>query len=225
MALIMGPKTSTAIKICGITQLEQAMAIAKLGINALGVIGVHNSPRFVSPSTRREIFSALEISAPDIKRVWVIANLKEEEILEGLKGEGTPSVLQLHGQETEHSCKKLQGCFPNIEIWKAFRIREKKDLLLLENYKEVVDAFLIDAWDPKHLGGTGKQLPIEWLKNICLAKRWWLAGGICADCIPALLSESSPYGIDASSRLEVSPGVKDLLLVKALVKAVASNQV
>ena len=83
-----------------------------------------------------------------------------------------------------------------------------------------VDAFLLDAWDQNQLGGTGKRLPLEWLRRVPTEIEWWLAGGISAEWIPNILKESTPFGIDASSQLEISPGIKDLEKVNALIKAI-----
>ena len=79
---------------------------------------------------------------------------------------------------------------------------------------------LLDAWSPDQLGGTGHQIPLQWLQQIQISMPWWLAGGIAAESIPAILDQVTPWGVDASSRLEVSPGQKDLSKVEALLKAV-----
>ncbi len=225
MALNAGSKTPTAIKICGITKTSQAQAIANLGVNAIGVIGVKNSPRYVSSDQRRKIFSSLAASTPSIKRVWVVANMTDQELFEWLNGEGLPTVVQLHGEETQTYCARLRKLFPEIEWWKAIRIKDQQDLKLLSAYKEFTDAFLLDSWAPDELGGTGKRLPFEWLKGFKIDHPWWLAGGICAECIKDIFNQVKPWGIDASSRLEISPGEKDLMLVENLIKEVLKFQV
>ena len=85
------------------------------------------------------------------------------------------------------------------------------------------DALLVDAWSPDQLGGTGHRLPLEWLSEARLPIPWWLAGGISSEWIPELLSQVSPDGLDASSRLEVRPGWKDLNKVASLLKAVSPD--
>ena len=80
MAFKTGSQSSTAVKICGITELHQAKAIAALGVDALGIIGVKESPRFVNEDNRRKIFDELSKSFPNTKRVWVIADLTDSEI-------------------------------------------------------------------------------------------------------------------------------------------------
>ena len=210
----------TSVKVCGITQFAQALSISNLGVDAIGVVGVKSSPRYVPTNQRRKIFSGLEYYAPTLDRVWVLADVYEDHISEGLNGDGIPTVVQLHGRETPEMCNRLRLKYPNTKWWKALRIQAPDDLLLTSSYAKKVDALLLDAWDPHHLGGTGSRLPLQWLKNTSIHTPWWLAGGISAEWIPELLKEVKPWGVDASSRLEISPGIKDLMLVEALVKAV-----
>ena len=220
MTFQIGSPTSTAVKICGITQLNQAKAIASIGVDAIGVIGVKESQRFLEEEQRKEIFTQLENSFPELKRVWVIADLNDREIKEGITGAGSPSVIQLHGEESPARCEELRAKHPKIEWWKAIRIQKSQDLSSALNYKRNVDAILLDAWSPIELGGTGQRLPIEWLKTMKFEIPWWLAGGISAEWIPEILRQISPFGIDASSRLETSPGIKDIKKVQDLFNAV-----
>ncbi len=220
MTLKIVPQTSTAIKICGITELEQAKQISAFDINAIGIIGVKSSPRFISEKKRREIFSYLMEAHPEIMRVWVVADFEDEDLESGLSGKGTPSVVQLHGDESKGRCEELRNKFPTTDWWKALRIRKEEDLLLANSYENAIDYLLLDAWSPNALGGTGTRLCPEWLLEANLKVPWWIAGGISAEWVPELLSKAAPYGIDASSRLEKSPGIKDLKLVSDLIKAV-----
>ncbi len=220
MTFKIGSPTSTAVKICGITQWNQAKAIASIGVDAIGVIGVKESPRFVEEAQRKEIFSQLENSFPKLKRVWVIADLTDIEIHNALRGEGSPSVIQLHGKESFERCEELRARHPRIEWWKALRIKGPQDLSEACCYNHHVDAVLLDAWTPIALGGTGQRLPLEWLQKKEFEIPWWLAGGISAEWIPQILRQISPFGIDASSRLETSPGIKDIKKVQELVSAV-----
>ncbi len=211
---------SPEIKICGITKLNQAKEIALLNVKAIGVIGVKDSKRFVKDKQRRAIFSELSNYANSLKRVWVIADLNDEEIDFALTGQGQPSVIQLHGNESIERVKYLRQNHPKVEWWKAIRLRSPKDLQLANEFSTQADALLLDSWRPDKLGGTGNRVPLEWLKDFSIKPPWWLAGGICAEWIPEVLSAVKPWGIDASSKLEVSPGVKDLNQVEALVNAV-----
>ena len=224
MVLPMGSPTSTAVKICGLTNIDQARAIAALGVDAIGVIGVANSPRFIKEQQRRDLFAELNNYKPELQRVWVVADINASELSEALQGEGSPSVVQLHGQETPEYCANLRLQHPKTKWWKALRLRSQEDLHLAQTYARQVDALLLDAWQPGQLGGTGHRLPLNWLNQTSLELPWWLAGGVCAEWIPELMSQLRPWGVDASSRLEISPGIKDLKLVEALVQAVHKYQ-
>ena len=221
MAFIVGSKqTSIAIKICGITKLNQAKAIASLGIDAIGVIGVEKSPRFVNEDQRRNLFNVINNYYPTMHRVWVIADLNDSQIQNGLEGNGTPSIVQLHGNESQKRCEDLRRRYPNIQWWKAIQIRNALDISKAHDYEGSVDALLLDAWSPTELGGTGNRLSLDLIQEEIFQIPWWIAGGISAEWIPEILSQIKPFGIDASSRLEKSPGVKNLKLVNDLVTTV-----
>ena len=211
---------SISIKICGITKISQAKEIARLRVNAIGVIGVKESPRFVEEGKCSMIFNEVEKVSSTIERVLVIAN----ESLENIKNINsrliTPSVIQLHGDESVEYCKEIKNQYPTIKFWKAFRIRNIEDLQKIKPYEKYVDSFLLDAWDNRNLGGTGNRVPLELLINKTFNLPWILAGGISSDLIPEILSKVKPNGIDASSKLEISPGIKDIMKVKSLVNSI-----
>lgn len=216
-----------SLKICGLTDNNQACEIAAMGVDAIGVIGVPATPRFVEPTRRREIFKNLSRECPSLQRVWVVADVSDEQLSAALSGEGQPSVVQLHGEESPTRCAELRRLYPSINWWKALRLRDEADLDRIDVYATSVDALLLDAWSPKQLGGTGHRLNLAWLESIEARidsnLDWWLAGGISAEWVPTLLNQVKPFGLDASSRLELSPGVKDLASVEALVRAVRIN--
>ena len=213
-------RSNPLIKICGLTDAEQALAIAAMGADAIGVIGVAGTPRFVEDQARRNLFQALEHKAPSVMRVWVVADPDDATLNRALMQSGAPSVVQLHGSETAERCLELKQRHPGLKWWKALRLRDADDLQRLEIYSGVVDALLLDAWSPDQLGGTGHRLPLDWLAETDLPLPWWLAGGISAEWIPELMERVQPDGLDASSRLEVRPGWKDLSKVQALLNAV-----
>ena len=213
-------KKSTAIKICGLTKTSQARSIAELKINAIGVIGVKNSPRFVPEEECMKIFNEVEKVSSSIEKVLVIANAKLEEVKCINNRSTPPSVIQLHGNESVDYCRELKNEFPRIKIWKAFRLKAINDLENISQYEKNIDAILIDAWDEKSLGGTGNRVPIELLLNKTFKAPWILAGGISAEIVPEIFSKLRPDGIDASSRLEISPGIKDIKKVASLVREI-----
>ena len=217
-------RSRPAVKICGLTDPEQALSIATIGADAIGVIGVPGTPRFVAEPLRRNLFKTLEQNADDVQRVWVVADLADDSLDAALGGDGTPTVVQLHGGESPERCLALKQRYPQVDWWKALRLRSSKDLHSLELYAHSVDALLLDAWSPDQLGGTGHRLSLDGLGAIRLELPWWLAGGISAEWIPELLSRVNPDGLDASSRLEDSPGRKNLQKVKDLIDAVRLNR-
>ena len=208
------------IKICGLTDTEQSLAIAAMGVDAIGVIGVPGSPRYIDEHHRRDLFLRLEHRAPDVERVWVVANPTDAELGQALKGKGQPTIVQLHGDETVERLSELRWRYGRVHWWKALRLRQKIDIQRMQLFRDEADALLLDAWSPKHLGGTGYHLPIDWLDNIPPGSNWWLAGGIAAEYIHNILARVQPMGIDASSRLETRPGWKDLARVQDLVDTV-----
>ena len=224
MSASLGKNRSTppALKICGLKDPDQALAIADLGVQAIGVIGVPSTPRYLDDEQRRGLFHELEQQHPGVLRVWVIANLDHTSIDSALKGEGIPNVVQLHGNESVDDVLQLKQNHPKTQWWKALRLRSKDDIGSIERYSTVADAVLLDAWAPNQLGGTGHRLPLHWISSMTLSCPWWLAGGVSSEWIPDLLSQTNPDGLDASSRLEIEPGNKDLVKVQALVQAMNS---
>lgn len=207
------------LKICGLRQPDQAEAVARLGVDAIGVIGVQTSPRWVPPSERPQLFRRIATVAPACARVLVVADPADPD-LALLDTRAGHSVLQLHGDESPQRCSELRQQLPGLMLWKALRIRQPADLERAAAYGEMVDALLLDAWVPDQLGGSGHRIPLEWLAGFAPSVPWWLAGGMRADRIPLVLQALNPSGIDASSGVERAPADKDLAAVEALVAAV-----
>jgi phosphoribosylanthranilate isomerase len=208
----------TLLKICGLRDPAQAVAIAALGVDAIGVIGVPASPRFLPAPQRAGLFTALRQSHPRCRGVVVLADPTDELLAapEALTG---ARVVQLHGRESPERCARIRAR-SGLEVWKALRIRRPEDLAQVEVFGPVVDAVLLDAWAPDRLGGTGRRLPLEWLKDFTPPLPWWLAGGVSPEGAAELIERLDPRGLDASSGVELAPGVKDLARVRALVEAV-----
>lgn len=209
------------LKICGLRQPDQAEAVARMGVDAIGVIGVEHSPRWVPPGDRPVLFGRIAAAAPACLRVLVVANPGDAELAELSAVQGH-TALQLHGDEPPERCAELRQRLPGLELWKALRIRQPQDLKQAAVFAPLVDALLLDAWVPDQLGGTGHRIPLEWLAGFAPAVPWWLAGGIRADRIPVVQQALNPAGLDASSGVERAPADKDLVAVEALVAAVRS---
>lgn len=210
------------LKICGLRSPAQAHAVAALGVEAIGVIAVPGSPRWLEPQRRAAVFGAARQANPACLGVLVVADPEDaiQEQLDPLTG--GHQVLQLHGNETPERCRML-GETLGCQIWKALRIRGPEDLQRAEAYHAVVDALLLDAWVADQLGGSGRRLPITWLEKFAPACPWWLAGGLGPGNVGEVLERLQPDGLDASSGVEIAPGDKDLVRVAALVEAVKGS--
>ena len=214
--------SKTQIKICGITSVDQALEIARLGVDAIGVISVEESPRYILPSKKKEIFQNLSKIFPKVKRVTVIKNTPLDQLFEDLKLNKKENVLQLHGDENISYCKKIQDNFKQIELWKAFRIKRSKDLENISLYSNFIDAILLDSWNNETYGGSGIRIQQKYLENLKFDNNWWLAGGISIDWIENIIKKIKPNGIDISSSIETSPGLKDISKTKELIDAIKS---
>ena len=204
------PKTNTLVKICGLTSEEQALQVAKLGAHAIGIISVEESPRYVSPEIKKKIFKTLESFYPKIHRVSVVQNSPVDLIIKNFLGNPSETIIQLHGDEDIDYCKKIREKIPNIGLWKAFRIKTEKDLDKIQPFENFVDAILLDSWNEKTYGGSGEKINSNYLKNLQFSKPWWLAGGISIEWIDEILIDIKPDGLDISSSIEISPGIKDI---------------
>ena len=213
-------ETKTLVKICGITSVEQAIQVAELGTNAIGIISVDESPRYISPEKKKEIFKSLKDLYPNIDRVSVVKNSPIDSIIKGFLGEPNENIIQLHGDEDIDYCQKLKQRIPNIGLWKAFRIKNKKDLDQIKPYENFVDAILLDSWNKETYGGSGKRIKQKYLEDLSFSKPWWIAGGVSTEWIGEILKNIKPNGIDISSSIEISPGIKDLGKTKQIIKKI-----
>lgn len=213
-------ETKTLVKICGITSVEQAIQVAKLGTNAIGIISVDESPRYISPEKKKEIFKSLKDLYPNIDRVSVVKDSPIDSIIKSFLGEPNETIIQLHGDEDIDYCQKLKQQIPNVGLWKAFRIKNKKDLDKIKPYENFIDAILLDSWNKETYGGSGKRIKQKYLEDLSFSKPWWIAGGVSTEWIGEILKNIKPNGIDISSSIEISPGIKDLEKTKQIIKKI-----
>lgn len=201
------------VKICGITQIEQGQKIAALGADSLGFICVERSPRYLKADKIKAIISDLPKS---IVTVGVFADHDLSKIIE-IVTQANLTAVQLHGAESPEFCQQLRQLLPpDIELIKAFRLKDATSWQTTITYQNVVDTLLLDAYDPSMLGGTGKTIDWQILKQFQPTIPWMLAGGLTPDNIVSALSYLNPDGIDLSSGVERSPGDKDITKVNLL---------
>jgi phosphoribosylanthranilate isomerase len=193
----------TKVKICGITNLEDALLSAKFGADALGFNFYEKSPRYIAPEKAREIIEQL---SEEITKVGVFVNESLDKIIEVARIANL-DALQLHGEETPEFVCELKAK-TNLEIIKAFRVSPEfkpEDVLRYE-----VDAVLLDAYSPKEHGGTGETFDWEIAKKVQeIFPKMYLAGGLHQDNVANAIFEVKPFAIDACSCLEIEKGKKD----------------
>ena len=215
------------IKICGLTTPQQAQAVVACGVQAIGVVAVAGSPRWVSPAISQAIWAVVQEQDASVERVLVVAD-GDDVHLDGYLGaqdsRQRPTTLQLHGEEQPERCRQLTRRW-GLPIWKAHRIGSPEDLRTAQGRQDGAAARLFDAHVPRQPGGTGQQLPVTWFCGQRLSGPWWLAGGLGPDNVAATLQHLAamgvrPDGVDASSRLESAPGRKDPGRCAAFVAAV-----
>ncbi len=200
------------IKICGITNFEDALKACSLGIDVIGFNFYKKSSRYILPSKAREISLKLP---PFISVVGVFVNEKIEKIRK-ITSECFLSAVQLHGDETPEFVEKL-----NLPVIKAFRIKGEKDTEEIRKYTGKVKAFLLDTYVKGEFGGTGKNFNWEIARKV---KKFnvpvILAGGINPLSVKDAIKEVKPFAIDVASGVERKPGIKDFHLMKELVNKV-----
>lgn len=186
------------IKICGITNTEDASAAVEYGADALGFVFYPKSPRCVTPENARTIIEALP---PFVTTVGVFVN-ETVETINSIRTETGISMIQLHGEEPPALCK----AWPRVI--KAFRVASMSDLDSLAQYS--ASAFLLDAYSPAEYGGTGQIFNWEIAVEAKRYGRIILAGGLTHDNIAQAVAKVTPYGVDVSSGVEQEKGRKDL---------------
>jgi phosphoribosylanthranilate isomerase len=204
----------TEIKICGITNLEDASFVAECGADALGFIFYSRSPRYVTPERVKNILEKL----PDrIARVGVFVNQELQEVKKTVEFCGL-DLVQLHGNEPPEYCRQ----FPSSFLIKAFSPRRESDLRRLRNYP--VGAILVDTYDPMCHGGTGKRSNWTLAVKVKETHSLILAGGLNLGNVREAIEIVSPHAVDINSGVESSPGRKEYEKVKAIIEIVRTME-
>lgn len=197
------------IKICGITNLDDALAAVEMGADILGFNFYPRSPRYIEPPKAREIVEKIPAF---VDTAGIFVNAPMRDIL-SINDSGMLSWIQLHGDETPEFCNEFHSW--SVRTIKAVRVKSAESIEAADEYRTY--ALLFDAFDPKVYGGTGSQFDWSLIKDH--SRRIFLAGGINPDNVIDAL-KVNVYGIDVCSGIESEPGKKDHQKMKQLFKKV-----
>ena len=200
---------SVTVKICGITSEADALAAAEAGADAIGLMFYEGSPRHVTLEQAKAISAALP---QHVIRVGVFVNAEEAFVHQALT-ECMLNILQFHGDETPEECSR----YPVMTL-KAFRVQGEETLAELEAYPSA--GYLLDAYVKDALGGTGATF--NWdlaVRAQEFGKPIFLAGGLTPENVAEAVRKVQPFGVDASSGVEIEPGRKDAEQMRTFVAA------
>lgn len=201
----------TKVKICGITNYEDAMDAAKLGADFIGLNFYRKVPRYIKLKEARKIArDALEKT----KKVGIFVNSTLSNIKKISKEIGL-DYIQLHGNESPEFCRQVKKATKK-KIIKAIRVKSKRDLKKISDFD--VDFFIFDAYKEGHYGGTGKSIGFSLLKGV--KEKYFLSGGLNPNNVKKAIKKLNPFVVDVSSGVEKSLGKKDHNKVKAFIEAV-----
>lgn len=187
------------VKICGITNLDDAMAAADFGADALGFVFFKKSLRYISPANAKKIIKKLP---PFISTLGIFVNENKKNIEKIVLQTGI-NIIQLHGDETPKACNLSKP------VIKAIRVKSIENLELVSKYKDMVSAFLLDTYTPEVFGGSGQIFNWDIAVEAKQFGRVILAGGLTPANIEKAVRLVHPYAVDVSSGVEAEKGKKD----------------
>lgn len=201
------------VKICGITNPDDALAAVAAGADALGFVFHTSSSRCVTPEVVRRIIAVLP---PFVVPVGVFVN-EDMKVVRDLMDACGVALAQLHGDESAAYCEQL-----GRPMLKAIRLRDMGSFLSLAEYKgrAGVRGFVIDAYSESAYGGTGQTTDWSLAAEAAKTASILLAGGLTPENVGEAIIKVRPYGVDVSSGVEGAPGKKDHAKVKAFIQAV-----
>jgi len=201
------------VKVCGITNAEDALAAVEAGADALGFIFYEKSPRYVVPAVAANIIAELP---PLVTPVGVFVNeglATVRSIMETCR----LAMVQLHGDENVSYCRELAR-----PAMKALRLKDRGSLLALAEYqgRGGVRGFVLDTFSELAYGGTGQITDWGLAADVAKSTPILLAGGLTPENVTEAIRIVRPYGVDVSSGVESAPGKKDHAKMRAFVDAV-----
>jgi phosphoribosylanthranilate isomerase len=209
------------VKICGITNLDDAIAAADAGADLLGFVFYPRSPRYVTPERALEIVRATRHASPTTRFVGVFVDASPERVRAAMDL-ASLDLAQLHGNEPASMVRDLSP-----RAFKALRPRDPDEAKsLISNYRlatgGISPAFIVDAFDAQQFGGTGVRA--DWKIAAILAREFpiLLAGGLNAENVAGAVRAVQPWGVDVSSGVERAPGLKDHAKVRQFISRAKS---
>lgn len=202
---------ATRVKICGITRWEDAQLAVELGAAALGFNFYPSSPRYIDPAAARAILLKLP---PLITAVGIFANESDDGHVARVAKESRVTVVQLHGPQFP----PMDGALADFTRIRAVAVREGFQPEMLRELAG--DAFLLDAFDPELLGGTGKPFNWTFARGANRFGTIMLAGGLTPENVGRAIREVRPFAVDVASGVEAAPGVKDPSKLRAFFQEV-----
>ena len=195
------------VKICGITNLEDALSAVQADADALGFVFCSASPRNITPDQAADIIRQLP---PFVQTVGLFVNA-DLATVNGTAERCGLDIVQLHGEESPEFCAAVRR-----RTIKAFRVKDAASLEMINCYPVV--ACLLDAWSPVAHGGTGHRFNWQIAASAAARLPIILAGGLTPDNVAAAVQQVRPYAVDVSSGVEAAPGKKDATLVREFIK-------
>jgi phosphoribosylanthranilate isomerase len=220
-------KNQTRIKICGITNVDDAVCATEAGADMIGFVFYPKSPRFVTPEQTMVITQAIrrEFGGQAPRFVGIFVDVAAGRVREVLDTAGL-HLAQLCGSEPP---SEVQSLYPRA--FKAIRPRVDDDAkAIAAAYCQVVPdddtvpQLLLDAYHPEQFGGTGIQADLKLARGLARGMRLLLAGGLLPETIGGVIRQVQPWGVDVSSGVERAKGLKDHARVRAFIQAVRGGQ-
>lgn len=196
------------VKICGITNLKDALMAVEAGADALGFVLFQGSQRYISPADTAAIISSLP---PFVQTVGLFVN-EDLALVNQIADQCRLDLVQLHGEESPEYCAAV-----NRRVIKAFRVKDAASLDEIASYH--VAGYLLDAWSSLAHGGTGTTFNWEIAAIAAASYPIILAGGLTPENVAKAVAAVKPYAVDVSSGVENTPGIKNAALVSRFICA------
>jgi phosphoribosylanthranilate isomerase len=204
----------TRVKICGITRPQDALAAARAGADAIGLVFYPLSPRYLSTERAVEIRDALP---PFVQSVALFVNPDAAQVAQVI-GRVRPAMLQFHGEETPEFCAQF-----GMPFVKAARVKPGVDALEYLRPFSRAAAWLFDSHVPEY-GGVGESLDLS-LLPVVRDRPVILSGGLTRENVAAAIGRVRPWGVDVSSGVESAKGIKDAAKIAAFIAEVRNADV